>query len=110
MVCRRQHRIDGGFCGLPPAQSEALPCTTKPNELTPLLDGLDVVTVSSTYKSAGMGVLPRAQAAGVGGFDLMVLDEAHRTSGALGKPWGAVHDQAKVAAVRRLYMTATPRI
>ncbi|MGP3777174.1 Helicase associated domain protein (plasmid) [Streptomyces sp. SDT5-1] len=99
-----------GVCDLPPAQSEGLPCTTDPDELAAWLGGLDVVTVFSTYKSAGMGVLQRAQAAGVGAFDLMVLDEAHRTSGDLGKSWGAVHDQAKVAAVRRLYMTATPRI
>ncbi|MFD9545452.1 DEAD/DEAH box helicase family protein [Streptomyces sp. NPDC060022] len=41
-------------------------------------------------------------------FNLLVIDEAHRTSGDLGKAWAAVHDQAGIPAQRRLYMTATP--
>ncbi|WP_457473193.1 Helicase associated domain protein [Streptomyces sp. TE4109] len=40
----------------------------------------------------------------------MVVDEAHRTSGHAGKPWAVVHDQVRIPATRRLYMTATARI
>ncbi|MGY1456973.1 Helicase associated domain protein [Streptomyces sp. SS8] len=43
-------------------------------------------------------------------FGLAVVDEAHRTSGDLAKPWAAIHDQARIPAARRLYLTATPRI
>ncbi|GAA2753006.1 DEAD/DEAH box helicase [Kitasatospora cinereorecta] len=43
-------------------------------------------------------------------MDLAVVDEAHRTSGSLGKAWAAVHDQRRIPVVRRLYMTATPRV
>ncbi|WP_445330608.1 DEAD/DEAH box helicase family protein [Streptomyces sp. GSL17-111] len=43
-------------------------------------------------------------------FDLLVVDEAHRTSGDLGKSWAAALDQGRVPAVRRLFMTATPRL
>ncbi|MFD7338444.1 Helicase associated domain protein [Streptomyces violascens] len=43
-------------------------------------------------------------------FDLAVVDEAHRTAGDTGRPWAAVHDQARIPAGRRLYLTATPRI
>ncbi|WP_143676333.1 helicase associated domain-containing protein [Streptomyces sp. TLI_146] len=43
-------------------------------------------------------------------FDLAILDEAHRTSGAVGKPWAVVHDNTRILADRRLYMTATPRL
>ncbi|MFF3911700.1 Helicase associated domain protein [Streptomyces sp. NPDC001848] len=43
-------------------------------------------------------------------WDLILVDEAHRTSGSLGKAWAAVHDQELLPAMRRLYMTATPRI
>ncbi len=43
-------------------------------------------------------------------FDLLVADEAHRTSGDLGKAWAAALDGARVPAVRRLFMTATPRL
>ncbi|MEV6002167.1 Helicase associated domain protein [Streptomyces griseomycini] len=37
-------------------------------------------------------------------------DEAHRTSGRIGKPWAVVHDNTRIPALRRLYMTATPRL
>ncbi|WP_410540498.1 Helicase associated domain protein [Streptomyces sp. KL2] len=43
-------------------------------------------------------------------FGLAVVDEAHRTSGDAAKPWAAIHDQARIPAARRLYLTATPRI
>ncbi|MFB0631631.1 DEAD/DEAH box helicase family protein [Streptomyces sp. AB3(2024)] len=42
-------------------------------------------------------------------FDLVVVDEAHRTSGSAGKAWADVHRQEVIPARRRLYMTATPR-
>lgn len=64
----------------------------------------------ATYASVGMGVLQRAHAAGLGVWSLMVVDEAHRTSGDGLKPWAAVHDQAQLPAERRLYMTATARV
>ncbi|MFD4693224.1 Helicase associated domain protein [Streptomyces sp. NPDC058463] len=44
------------------------------------------------------------------GRDLIVVDEAHRTSGRIGKPWAVVHDNTRIPAARRLYMTATPRL
>ncbi|MER7497998.1 Helicase associated domain protein [Streptomyces pharetrae] len=57
-----------------------------------------------------MGTLERAHAAGLPGWDLIVVDEAHRTSGRIGKPWAVVHDNTRLPALRRLYMTATPRL
>ncbi|WP_406301161.1 DEAD/DEAH box helicase family protein [Streptomyces sp. NBC_00885] len=74
------------------------------------LEGRERVTVFATYAALGLGVLERAHAQGLGGWDLVVVDEAHRTSGAAGKAWGAVHDNGKVPALRRVYMTATPRL
>ncbi|WP_327379092.1 Helicase associated domain protein (plasmid) [Streptomyces sp. NBC_01216] len=44
------------------------------------------------------------------GFDLAIVDEAHGTAGDLGKPWAAIHDNARIPADFRLYLTATPRI
>ncbi|MBQ0877546.1 DEAD/DEAH box helicase family protein [Streptomyces geysiriensis] len=43
-------------------------------------------------------------------WDLIVVDEAHRVSGRIGKPWTVVHDNQKIPSLRRLYMTATPRL
>jgi superfamily II DNA or RNA helicase len=38
------------------------------------------------------------------------VDEAHGTAGDLGRPWAAIHDNARIPADFRLYLTATPRI
>ncbi|MFE3760831.1 Helicase associated domain protein [Streptomyces sp. NPDC059104] len=44
------------------------------------------------------------------GFDLAIVDEAHGTAGDLGRPWAAIHDNTRIPATFRLYLTATPRI
>ncbi|MFD9280296.1 Helicase associated domain protein [Streptomyces mirabilis] len=46
----------------------------------------------------------------MGGFDLAIVDEAHGTAGDLGRPWAAIHDNQRIPADFRLYLTATPRI
>ncbi|GGS95933.1 helicase [Streptomyces violaceus] len=43
-------------------------------------------------------------------FDLAVVDEAHSTTGDLGRPWAAIHDNTRIPADFRLYLTATPRV
>ncbi|MEV4684694.1 DEAD/DEAH box helicase [Streptomyces kurssanovii] len=85
--------------------------TTNPVQLA-LWHGQGPVTVYATY--ASLGVLAEAFE-GVYGqqlapMDLAVVDEAHRTSGSMGKAWADVHDQSVIPAYRRLYLTATPRI
>ncbi|WP_444544920.1 Helicase associated domain protein [Streptomyces kronopolitis] len=86
------------------------PSTTNVDELVGWTRGLGRVTVFATYASLGLGTLERAHAAGLSGWDLIVVDEAHRTSGRLGKPWAVVHDNERIPSLRRLYMTATPRL
>lgn len=44
------------------------------------------------------------------GFDLAIVDEAHSTVGDLSRPWVAIHDNQRIPADFRLYLTATPRI
>ncbi|GAB3006877.1 DEAD/DEAH box helicase [Streptomyces pseudoechinosporeus] len=44
------------------------------------------------------------------GFGLAIVDEAHSTAGDLGRPWAAIHDNSRIPADFRLYLTATPRI
>ena len=43
-------------------------------------------------------------------FDLIICDEAHRTAGAKTRLFSLVHDNDKIPAKKRLYMTATPRV
>lgn len=77
-------------------------------------DGL--VVIFSTYQS--IGVIHDAQALGMPEFDIVVCDEAHRTTGnALpgvskteASAFMKIHFNENVAAKKRLYMTATPRI
>uniref|UniRef100_UPI003100F82C DEAD/DEAH box helicase family protein n=1 Tax=Streptomyces mobaraensis TaxID=35621 RepID=UPI003100F82C len=99
-----------GVCSLRAGDSGGMPCTTDPAELVGWVRGLERVTVFATYAAVGLGILQRAHAQGLGVWDLMVVDEAHRTSGDAGKPWAAVHDQTKIPVARRLYMTATARV
>ncbi|MGC4977855.1 Helicase associated domain protein [Streptomyces sp. DT199] len=88
----------------------AFPNTTDVDELVDWVRPFDKVTVFATYASLGLGTLERAHKAGLPGWDLIVVDEAHRTSGRLGKPWAVVHDNQRIPSLRRLYMTATPRL
>ncbi|WP_256107385.1 DEAD/DEAH box helicase, partial [Streptomyces sp. ODS05-4] len=86
-------------------------CTTSAVRLA-LWHGTGPVTVYATY--ASLGVLAEAFGGSYGQrlapMDLVVVDEAHRTSGSMGKAWAGVHDQGVIPARRRLYLTATPRI
>ncbi|MFF5759982.1 Helicase associated domain protein [Streptomyces longwoodensis] len=88
-----------------------IPLTTDPGALTALItqSGSGPVTAYATYAS-----LPAVIAAHrdhrLPPWDLIVVDEAHRTAGRLGKSWAAIHHDDRVPAARRLYLTATPRI
>ena len=69
--------------------------------------------VFSTYQS--IQVVADAQKIGLGDFDLIICDEAHRTTGlTLPKEepseFVKVHHEHIVKARKRVYMTATPRI
>ncbi|MGW3956635.1 Helicase associated domain protein [Streptomyces sp. NPDC004752] len=88
----------------------SFPNTTDVDELVEWTRGLEKVTVYATYASLGLGTLERAHTAGLSAWDLIVVDEAHRTSGRIGKPWAVVHDNTRIPSLRRLYMTATPRL
>jgi superfamily II DNA or RNA helicase len=85
--------------------------TTNPVQLA-LWHGSGPVTIYATY--ASLGVLAEAFEGAYGQrlapMDLTVVDEAHRTSGSMGKAWADVHNQGVIPSHRRLYLTATPRI
>ncbi|WP_165060689.1 type ISP restriction/modification enzyme [Adlercreutzia sp. ZJ154] len=74
------------------------------------------IVVFSTYQS--IDVIHQAQGLGLPEFDLIICDEAHRTTGnALpgvstteASAFMKVHYDENVRAKKRLYMTATPRI
>ncbi|MBY6367701.1 DEAD/DEAH box helicase [Rhodococcoides corynebacterioides] len=95
----------------------AIPVTTDPDTLAGHMahrkrsKGLTVVF--TTYQS--LPTVAAAQGLGVDPFDLVICDEAHRTTGvtvagADESNFVRVHDADFLKAARRLYMTATPRI
>jgi len=72
-----------------------------------------LTVVFCTYQS--LPVVAKAQGLGVDEFNLVICDEAHRTTGvtladAPESNFVRVHDGSYLKAARRLYMTATPRI
>jgi len=94
----------------------AFPATTDPAKVAAKAgeDDPDRMTVIfSTYQS--IVTLTRAQEAGLPDFDLIICDEAHRTTGATldgeeESNFVKIHSNDNVKARKRLYMTATPRI
>lgn len=73
----------------------------------------DLLVVFSTYQS--IEVLGKAQKDGFPEFDLIIADEAHRTTGAkaLGEEASAftkVHSDLNIKGKKRLYQTATPKL
>ncbi|WP_341722337.1 DEAD/DEAH box helicase family protein [Streptomyces rimosus] len=114
-------------------------CTTNPTQLALWASASGPVTIFATYASlvpqgledegadlaveaggpgqagdSAPGALERAMRGSygqrLGTFDLLIIDEAHRTSGDLGKKWASVLDNERIPAARRLFMTATPRL
>ncbi|WP_306120648.1 MULTISPECIES: type ISP restriction/modification enzyme [unclassified Roseitalea] len=72
-----------------------------------------MTVVFATYQS--IQVISAAQEAGLGTFNLIVCDEAHRTTGVTTgeedeSNFVRIHSDEHVLAAKRLYMTATPRI
>ena len=96
------------------------PVTTDPAEIADSLDGEGATrVVFCTYHS--LGRVTEAQAShDAPAFDLAIADEAHRTTGALADgrrssrarkvDFQEFHDDTRLHARKRLYMTATPRI
>ncbi|HAB63191.1 MAG TPA: damage-inducible protein, partial [Pseudomonas sp.] len=94
------------------------PATTKADRLAAEMpkrhDAEHMSVVFSTYHS--IDVISRAQLDhGLPAFDLVICDEAHRTTGATfdydyESTFVRIHDADYIRATKRLYMTATPRI
>lgn len=94
------------------------PATTEPKHLAREVAAgkskKHMTVVFATYHS--IDVVSRAQKKhGLSAFDLIICDEAHRTTGAKFEDedeshFVKIHDNASVRGDKRVYMTATPRI
>ncbi len=95
----------------------AIPATTDARKLAQQIKAFinqkKLTVIFSTYQS--IQVVAEAQAKGLPEFDLIICDEAHRTTGVTlenedESHFVRVHDQGFIKGKKRLYMTATPRI
>ena len=86
-----------------------MPATTDPAEISRRIENFSadkMTVIFSTYQS-----LDKVAAAKIS-FDLIICDEAHRTTGYGEKAtnFTAIHSEKFIDAKKRLYMTATPRL
>ena len=97
-------------------QELEIPVTTDPKAISLALSrvrGDAMTVVFCTYHS--LPIVEQAQGDGAPPFDLILCDEAHRTTGVerpgdRTSPFVLVHDGQRIRAAKRLYMTATPRL
>lgn len=101
------------------AKDVGFPATTNVDELINNYNSLkklnincEMTVVFSTYQS--IDVIKKAQEFGYPEFDLIIADEAHRTTGANklneDSMFTEVHSNSNVKGKLRLYQTATPKI
>ena len=95
----------------------AFPATTDSEKIANQVRNADpkkMVVVFSTYQSI-QAIADAQKLHGMPEFDLIICDEAHRTTGAtlLGEDesnFVRIHDNKHVKGKKRLYMTATPKV
>lgn len=99
------------------AHDLAFPATTDTAKLVTQVSRTDgstpLTVIFSTYQS--ITTVSAAQQAGLPDFDLVICDEAHRTTGVTlagqdESQFVKVHDNTVIKGTKRLYMTATPRL
>jgi len=95
----------------------AFPATTNPKKLSEQVANADknnMTVIFSTYQS--IDVISKAQKEHkLPSFDLIICDEAHRTTGATltgedESHFVKIHDDENIKGKKRMYMTATPKI
>ncbi|MDR1021225.1 MAG: DEAD/DEAH box helicase family protein, partial [Synergistaceae bacterium] len=116
-VSRRRSR-NGGDDGFS-VEDLALPASTRVPDIIKQFETAGrtrkagMTVVFSTYQS--IDVISRVQKEFKDAFDIIICDEAHRTTGVTLKDdedsaFVRVHDNDFIKAKKRLYMTATPRL
>ena len=97
-------------------QELEIPVTTDPSKISQALRNTEadaMTVVFCTYHS--LPIVADAQDQGAPPFDLVLCDEAHRTTGIeqsedKTSPFVLVHNADRIHVKKRLYMTATPRL
>jgi len=90
------------------AKDLSFPVTSDPQEISSFLRGKRNKVIFSTYQSSPL-IAESQSNLDVPMFNLVVADEAHRCTGKVESEFTTVLDNKKIRAIKRLFVTATPR-
>ena len=109
-VCSDSTVSHGGKTDIPIIEMEIGVSTDEERIATAMSrDHTKMTVVFTTYQS--MEAVEKAQEIAGEPFDLVLCDEAHRTTGVeRGSSFTIIHDNERIRASKRIYMTATPKI
>ena len=87
----------------------SFPSTTDSDTIAKFINGSGRKVIFSTYQSSDR-IAEAFKAKDLSSLDLIIADEAHRCAGKADSAYSTVLDNKQIPAVKRLFMTATPRI
>ena len=87
----------------------SFPSTTDASEIADFVKNPGRKVIFSTYQSSER-IAEAFKHSDLGPIDLIIADEAHRCAGKANSAYSTVLDNEQIPAVKRLFMTATPRI
>ncbi|MGI5372642.1 Helicase associated domain protein [Streptomyces iakyrus] len=89
---------------------DRLPATTDPARIVRTLAASSGPTVVFTTYQSLPAIAGAHRNYRLPPWEIVIIDEAHRSSGSSKKQWALIHHDHEIPAARRLYMTATPRL
>ena len=87
----------------------SFPATTDADEIAAFITRSGRKVIFSTYQSS-LQIAEAYRKADLKPLDLVIADEAHRCAGKAGADYTTVLDNEKIPAIKRLFMTATPKV
>ena len=87
----------------------SFPSTTDASEIANFIKSSGRKVIFSTYQSSER-IAEAFKLNALSPIDLIIADEAHRCAGKANSAYSTVLDNEQIPAVKRLFMTATPRI
>ena len=87
----------------------SFPSTTDSDEIAEFINGSGRKVIFSTYQSSDR-IAEAFKANDLSSINLIIADEAHRCAGKADSAYSTVLDNDQIPALKRLFMTATPRI
>jgi predicted helicase len=102
-------RVDADAISRTDLQARDVEVTTSASRLAEILAAPGRFTVFATYASQ-LTIRSAHRHCGLKRWDFALIDEAHRSAGAVDREWSTILHDRNIPCAERLFMTATPRI